>query len=313
MYVEVPSAMKSIASVLLFWTTEVMYILYGNSPATYLFQKFADIGCLSMNSVAYATTENSIGVFWMSENGIYFTDGQRIQYVSDSIRSVIDGLTIRDRFTCCGFYSNHAYYISFADLGQTWGYKTTTGEWFGPIPYTTANAISIPANPRIGPDGFTLGTSGMNQVTAVRPNSLFVDAWLDQVDTDLGSPQTVTYQSLDQAGGNPHMEKEWTHVAIVHKQQSTSINCTVTVQADDDPTKTCSVTFDMSQGPVQIGTLSYEGVGSGPLRGYIASMKISFTTVAGNATAPIQIKNVTVYGRHGSRNLTPTLSLSNET
>jgi hypothetical protein len=308
-YLEMPSAIKSLASVLLFWTTNNMYVLYGNSPATYLFQKFADTGCLSANSLAYATTENSVGIFWMSENGIYYTDGQRIQYVSESIRSIIDGLTIRDRFTCCGFYSNHTYYISFSDLNQTWGYRTSTNEWFGPIPYSTSFAISIPSDPAVGPNGFPLGQKGLYQVIAVRPNSYFVDSWFVQTDTDLGQPQTVIYQSSDQAGGNPHMEKEYTHIAIVHKVQSTSINCLVTITVDDDPTKTCSVAFDMSKGPVQVATMSYEGLGGGPLRGFVASMTIQFTTVAVNPTAPIQIKNVTAYGRYASRMLTPTVGL----
>lgn len=324
MFLETPSALKSLASVLLFWTTKRMYVLYGNSPATYVFQKFADLGCQSNNSVAYAATDSSVGVFWMSENGIYFTNGQAIEYISEPIRAVIDNLTYYDRYNCVGFYANHSYWISFPNLGYTWRYKTTTGQWSGPLNYYAADIADVQAcDPALGVTGISAGQSGpFNEVLAVRPNSLFVDAWFTQVDTDLGNPVTAYYLSNNQVSPqtnitqvlpNIHTVKNYETVGITTNYQSglTLGQCilTVLVVADSDPTKTATCSFDLSLGTTQIGTLSYQGLGGGPLQGFYANVSWNFTTVAGNTSAPIQVKNVTVYGRDAVRNLTPTVSM----
>lgn len=308
MYIEMPSAMKSINSVLVFWTTQRMYVMYGTDPSTFLFRKLADIGCSSRRSVAYAAAENSIVVFWMSENGIYATDGGTISYISEDIRHIISNLSPQDRYNCVGFYADHTYYISFPTLNQTWGYRTTNSQWHGPLAYSTVSAFTVAADPILG----NVALPGpFNEVLAVRPNTMFVDSWFAETDADLGLPITVQYNSDDQPTQNPHIEKEYTHIAITHKVQVVPCSVTVTVTVDDDPTKTAQVTFDMTLGPTQIATISYEGIGGGPLRGFLAALTIEFTTVVPNPTAPIQIKSVAAYGKYMSRNLTPTVNMGN--
>lgn len=306
-FIEVPSAVKSLASTLVFWSTKNMWILYGNSPATYIFQKYGNIGCQSPNSVAYAATDTSVGVFWMSENGVYFTNGQGYEYISEDIRTTIDSMSYQDRCSCEGFYAQHTYYLSFPNKGQTWAYRATTGQWHGPIPYSTNAAITMANDPATGliNENVTFAAP-YNEVAAVRFGTANVDTWFTGGALDLGNPQTVTYLSTDQPGTNPHVEKEFTLVGINHVVQSTAIQCEITVIVDDDATKTCSVFFDMSKGPTQIATLSYEGAGGGPLRGYVATVRIIYTTAAGSN---IQVNNVTVYGVPTSRNLTPTVGM----
>jgi hypothetical protein len=323
-FIERPSGVLSLASVLLFWTTKKMYVLYGNSPATYVFQKFADIGCQSMKSIAYAATDTMIGAYWMSENGVYFTNGQGIQYISEPIRRFIDALTYADRYNCVGFFADHTYWLSFPTVGNTWGYRATTGQWYGPLTYAATDVAEIQASdPRLGITNVSAGQTGpFNEVLAVRPNGLAIDAWLSQVDTDLDSPVTVSYLSNNQVSPqtsitqvlpNIHTVKAYELVAITAVRQTglTRGQCviTITVMADDDPTKTASCTFDVVDGPTQIGTLSYEGAGGGTLQGYYAKVYWSYTTVVGNSITPIQIKNVTVYGRDGLRHITPTLGM----
>lgn len=322
LYIEMPVAGISLASVGLFWTTKRFFTLYGNSPATYVFQCVGNVGCSSQNSLAYAATDSSVGAFWMSEQGVMFTNGQSYSYVSEDIRSVIDALPIYDRYNCAGFYSNHTYYISFPQSNQTWAYRTTTNQWHGPLPYSTVDAISIPSDQLLTGTGATSGF--MNSVVAIRGNaSTSVDEWFTQVDLDLGNPQTVTYQSRDQgtiaapsivqAGLPVHIEKEYTILAFVNKPVTGvakgTLFATVTLTVDDDPTKFCTVQFDLTLGPIQIATMSYQGNGN-VLRGYVASLTVTYSTATAVTNMPIQIKNVTVYGKAAQRNLTPTVGMS---
>lgn len=325
---EVPSGMISLGSVLLFWSTERMYRLYGTGSATYFYQKIADLGCSSMNSVAYAATEQGVGAFWMTEHGVYFTDGNSIAYVGEPIRSLFDSLSTYDRYNCVGFFRSFTYYISFPNLNQTWAYRTTSKEWHGPISYACSYAVSTPVEPGLlnispeTPNPYTGQGSVWNQVVAVdnsfEPNlnpqgvaGGYVSQWFTQTDLDYGNPVTVTFQTSAQITEDSHMEKEFTHVGITHVKQNVpygTLFCTVTVTIDRDPSRTCTVTFDLAKGPVQIGTLSYSNAGQS-LRGYMGAITLSYTTVANNPTAPVTIDSVVVYGRNISRELVPTLNL----
>jgi hypothetical protein len=305
--VELPIAMKTLSSVMFFWTTRKMFVLYGDDPSTFLFRKFADLGCLSRASVAFAATESGVGVFWLSENGVYWTDGSSLKYVSEDIRSVITGLTVFDRYNAVGFYTNHTYWISFPNLGQTWGYRTTTNQWHGPLSYAANAVSSVPSDlsPEEVPWPFSNKILDINSVVASRTDVAMLDDWFSAVDeTDLNNPQTVLYTSAPQTANNPHIMKEYTHLAITHKKQDVNSTATVTITVDDEIATQFSYDFDLTKGPTQIVTVS-DGNGNA-LRGFSAVISISFTTVYPNPTAPIEIKAVALYGKYGVTNMIPT-------
>jgi hypothetical protein len=311
-YMEMPIAVKSLSSVLVFWTTQTLYVLYGNDASSFIFQKLADIGCSSRGSVVSAiidvgqNTSTEVIVF-MSEDGIYLTDGATLQYISEPIREVINGLSFQDRYTCVGAFYNHTYVISFPVLGQSWSYRFTTGQWSGPIPYTAsafAAVISDPRSPSLVLSNGAGQPTHWNQVIGARTGTTYVDNWFAANDQDLAGNVSVTYTSGPQSGGALHMPKDFLSVGITHNIQNPGTMATVVLTIDEDPTRTFTYNFDLSQGPTQLASIGYAATG-GVVTGFLATLTISWTTV-GDPLAPIQIKNVTIYGNNSSANLIPT-------
>src|SRR5579863_1733706 len=193
-YGEQPVALLSLSSVLLIWTTQQCLIVYGdgtvNSP--FVIRKIFNIGTRARHAVA-ACVMDQVGTvgLWLSENGVMMTDGQYAYRVDEPIRATIESLSLSDRQNAVGFFAHHAYYLSFPQLNETWGFYLPTGDWFGPLPYATNAAYAVPADPATlgGPPGL------VNVVRAARATGVqaAIDSWFTGGDLDLLEPQTVAW------------------------------------------------------------------------------------------------------------------------
>jgi hypothetical protein len=211
---------------------------------------------------------NSTVMFWLSEHGIVMSDGSSIARISDPIRSVIDSLLSTDRQGAVGFFARGSYYISFPALGQTFGYYAATGEWFGPLMYATSSAYYVMSNPNT----FN-GQSTVNEVTAIRQNTAYIDQWFTGGDLDLGASQAVTWQGSLMDSGEPHKEKLYKAVSInAPVQPGKFATVTLTIDPGSNPPKVKTWKFDLGKGPVQTGTVSQD------FRGGQAQLTVQFST-----------------------------------
>jgi hypothetical protein len=286
-YGDEPVALCSLSSVLVALKTRTMWVIYGDDPTNFIArQVFSGIGTRARQSIATGPLGTSLVMFWLSEHGVFVFDGSTPLRIDEDVRSLIRTLPLYDRINAVGFYSNLTYYISFPQSGFTLGYFTNTAKWFY-LPYATSFAFSVPANPpQYGQ------TSGINEVTAVRPGTNYVDSWFAGGELDLGQPQTVTWTTPITDSGQPQTGKEFTHIICSAPIQPGLL---VTVSLYFDATGTpFTYTFDMGR--------TTRGICEVPAwpsqdRGFLNYMTISYNTLPYGA--PIQIYGVAAYGDLG--------------
>jgi hypothetical protein len=288
-YGDYPIALCSLSSVMLLHKTYTTEILYGDDPDTFIVRKLFDVGCKSRHSVARCRLLNTIVDIWLSEEGFVMSDGQSYQYIGEPIRGLLDVLTQTDWAGCVGMYAHHAYYVSFPVANLTFGYWIITGEWFGPLPYSTNFAYSSPPNPTT----FTT-VAGFNEVAALRPGTNIIDHWFAGYDSDLGATQTVTWISPDTNCGIPDADKEFLFIVLeAPYQPGVTASVTLTVDSGADPPIAVQKNFDLGAPglPIQVKSLP-QGT-----RGYLAQVTVSLTTADPTGTA--YIHSVAVYGVPG--------------
>lgn len=288
-YGERPIALVSLASILLAWTTHQTIVVYGDgtSNSPYVLRKIFDMGTRARNSFAVCVLDQAGPVVcWLSENGVQMTDGQYAYRIDEPIREFINNLSMSDRENAVGFYARHAYYLSFPDAGVTWGFYMPTGDWFGPLPYTTTAAYYIPANPATSLSYYGL----VNEVTAVRPGTAEIDQWFTGGDLDLGQSQTVTWVSPLTPCGDPRRQKSFDYISVNAPVQP-GVFATVTVTTE---VGSVSKTFDLGKGPSTVTTMS-DPDDTGPFLGYLGQVSVTMNTVS-NIGMPAQIWAVAVDG-----------------
>ena len=209
--------------------------------------------------------------------------------IDENVRATIRALSISDRTNAVGWYARLTYYISFPGANFTLGYFTPTGEWFQ-LPYATSYAYSIPANPR-----YFGAAAEVNEVTAVRNGTTYIDSWFGGGDADLGAPQTVTWTSPPSDCGNPAGEKVISHLVVLAPTQATGAVCTVTLTLDgrswtSPPFNLGLITRNICEVPSYTQGTTFDN------RGFLVSVSVTMTTVPGQTA---QIYAVAAYGEMG--------------
>lgn len=288
-YGDVPQACVSLSSLGVLFKTRSTWVVYGDDTNTFVVRKLLDIGTRAAASVVVVPLDTSILAFALGEQGVYMTDGYQYAYVSEAIRSVIDSLSLNDRINAVGSYSNHAYYLSFPERGETWAFYTSTGEWLGPLPYATTFAYTVRANPsKWG------GTVGIGEVTAVRQGTNYIDQWFSSGDLDLGAPQNVNWSGPLTDCGAPGKEKEFQRIAVnAPVQPGVMVEVTLTLDPGATPTKTKTwPPFELANATTHILTVPTD------FRGYLAQLSVQLSTVANNQ-GPAVLYSVVAAGVFG--------------
>lgn len=276
-YGDVPVGLASTSSFLMAFCERSSWVTYGDDETTFIARKLFTIGCQSR----YSITVGEENVYWLSESGAYLFNGAAPQYISEPIRNTLFNLSASDRQAAVGTYANKTWYLSFPTLNQTYAYWTQTGDWFGPLAYGTNAAYFVPANPA------TYGNaSQINEVTAARTGTTFIDAWFAGGEVDLGSPQGVTWTSALTDSGHSEAEKEYSFIGILAPIQTGFATVTLTIDPGTNPAKTYSWVFDLSaQTTRQLRSVPPD------FRGFMAQLSVTFNSIV-DASQPLIIYRV---------------------
>jgi hypothetical protein len=235
------------------------WLIYGNgtdaSPFTQ--QQVLNVGTQSIRSVTSAVG----GCFFMSENGLYFFDGQSPQYEESKFRFVnTDFLTVsdNDNIHCVGAFSNLTFYLFYPTLGKGYSYNTVTGEWMSELeygPFSEDAIFSTPADASIDPIVNPTGNL-INQVVAARFGLPAAVDYLfaDQVN-DLGSPQIIEWQGPENDGPGTDFKKEFSCMTVFAPKQAGILNVQVTV----DGNLAINRSFDLSAQRPLIANFTAQG------------------------------------------------------
>lgn len=280
-YGDYPVAGISFGSVALAWKSRTTWEIVGDDPSTFRPIKIFDVGCDARQSVVLGKLGNAPVVFWLSEEGPSMTDGSSYSYIGEGIRSFLDTLSDQERQAAVGMYARRTYLLSFPTRGITWAYYTMTNDWYGPLPYATSSAFSLPANPSIFSASGVF--PGHNEITAVRAGTMAIDQWLaDSTDHDLNISQLVTWTDnlTDCSDADPRGEyaEKLFNVVNINAPVQPGIMATVTLLVwilGDATPHSFSWTFDLGKGPIQTATIPNSG-----LRGMHAQLSVSYTTAA---------------------------------
>lgn len=311
-YANQPAGLGKAGTILLAFTHRQTWGVYGDAPSDFLQRELFNIGCIA----PYSITSVIGGVYWLSENGVYFFDGSSPSYNAAKITNYLrpipgyaglpssPGISVATQIMACGSFRNLTYYLHFPTLQQSIGYNSVTGEWTGVLPYApvTPSAIcTVPANPA--------STTGFewDEVLAARTAAggvtSAVDWYFSDPSLDLGLPQACTWTGACSSAPETSFEKQYRFLTTTGPIQKGAAVVTLVVDpGSGDPLKTVEWTIpDLSTTPRQIKSLGYEG---GTLRGFMAQLTVELQGVEGQP-AP-QLWDVSVWGIvPPDRNLVP--------
>lgn len=226
---DIAVGLASLGGVLVCFKSKSTQLVYGDTQADFIPSPAFPIGCVSQQSIAKAYG----GVFWLSEQGVYYFDGNAPQYLSAKIKRTLDGFVQADFNAAVGFVYDHAYYLSFPTQGITFLYDMASQEWFK-LGFACDNAV------------FDLENLG--EVTATEIGTGVVDSWF-AAETDLGSPIASTYTSKLGDSNALQATKRYRHVVLVAPVQA---GATAAIQTLVDPgtsQKSHTKTVDLGQSP----------------------------------------------------------------
>jgi hypothetical protein len=292
-----------VGTLLLALSRRQTWAVYGDDPTSFVPRQLFNIGCVSRHAVTPALG----GVFWLSENGAYFFDGSSPSYVSEGVRGLLklsptsSAVLPKDQIAACGFFANMTWYLAFPTLGYALSYFPITGKWLSSLPYApadTAASAYIPAHPNQATLFSGNYGNDFNEVVAARFGAPAKVDWLfADPNYDLGNPQTATWNGPLSVSAKPSYEKQYRYLTL-HVPPGTLGTAVVTLQVDSKPPVVWSIP-DLSTTTRQIkgiGTTATTpgGTASGGVRGFMASLSVSVTGLAGKP-AP-QIWNVVCWG-----------------
>jgi len=205
-YADVPVRLASVSSLLVCFKRRTTWVIIGDDETTFLARKMFDIGCCSPRSVTKAMG----AVFWLSEDGVFRFDGSGgPEYLSENIRSYLEGYSANDLTQAVGAFSNRTFYLSFPTQGVTFAYYTVNNTWRY-IPYAMQCAVSTPARATGRP---TPACAPFGQLLAARPFTQAVDLW-EAAETDLGLPTTTYWTGPMLDSGKPGIEKVYRYIVV---------------------------------------------------------------------------------------------------
>jgi hypothetical protein len=258
------------------------WLVYGNGTTASPFtqQRIFDFGTQSIRSVTACVG----GAFFLTENGVYFFDGNTPQYEETKFRTVnTDALNIRtnDSIRAVGVFSNMTYYLFYPTLGKGYGYNTITGEWMSELEYAPCNENAISFTPAENVTNAS-NTSLINRVVSARyglPSA--VDFLFADPVNDLGSPQNVVFAGPDTDAPGTDFKKEYTCLTVYAPVQQGFVNVDLTVDGNLALTKS----FDLSAQRPLIANFHAQGF----------SAQITVTVQSTGTTVP-EIWKVQVWG-----------------
>jgi hypothetical protein len=291
-----PSALCAVGSSLMVLRRQTASLVYGVDEATYQALKiFADLGCIAPLSLIKGNGLN----WWLSAQGFYSFDGSSVQWISEKVYNLLQGLGPSALQQAVGAYKDLTCFWAFPanqvyQGGVTLAYYIPTQTWTV-LPYATPSAAfttSIPSDLSALP-------LSMNQIAAVRPNSFAIDFW-QAGNTDLGLPISATFVSQESDSGAGQWEKIYKNVMVeapIQKGVSVDISLFINESfynawagvdlGSGQPTKVFNVPNNIPQSP---------GFPQGASnRGYTCQLELVLHN-APSATAPAVIYRAAVGG-----------------
>jgi hypothetical protein len=286
---DLPVQGVSLQSIAILFKTRTVWCVYGDDETTFVARRVANIGCVSANSVAVCQSL----AFWLSEEGVYYFDGYNPpQLISEKIRGALQDIPISDQKVSQAWFSDRAYYLSFPATGVTYAFYLPTQQWFGPLPYGTPAAYSIPAQNGLA------GTARLNQVTACRPVSgttVELDAW-GVAETDLGVNVVGTWTSPLTDSKAPQFEKIYEYVVLNAPIQDVTAVVTLTIDPGvTNQTKTFSWNVNLSITTTNVMTVPTDPTTTPPQsgNGFLAQLSVE---IPSTGTTPGTFWSAGVYG-----------------
>ena len=285
-YGEWPVALASMGGLLCVFKRQSMWIIIGDDQNTFTPQKVAQIGCIARHSV----TKTPGAVYWLSEQGAYFYDGNGPQYISEKIRGTLEKYEA-SLGGAVGFYSNLTWYLSIPGaLGVTFAYYIPAREWYQ-LPYFTPAAYYSPASPQ------TAGSTKNNQVLAVRDvDQSKLDVWFVD-NTDLGESVTGTWAGPLTDSGLPAEQKSYEYITVLAPYQANAVaTATLTVDPGMPTQSITTYTIPLDEGETRhvVRVSDPDSGGNAPL-GYLAKLQVTGTS-PGTITTPVTIYSAAVWG-----------------
>lgn len=273
----------SCGSVLLAMKKREAWVVYGDGTDQ---APFSQRGAFNIGEISRRGGAGCVGgKFVVTENGLYFFDGNGPQYDEKSFRTVNIStlpITLSDLIHSVGAFSNMTHYLFFPTLGKGYSYNTVTGEWMGELEYAPFTEDTIFYTPA---DAASPGSTLVNRVLAVRSSKpTSIDFLFADNANDLGNAQAFTWTGPETDNPGNEFKKEYRKLAIdAPIQQGT---CTVVLTIDGQDLSPYN--FDLSQRRPLFKNLPAS------TQGYSVKVFISVQGVAGNP-AP-EIWKVQVWG-----------------
>jgi hypothetical protein len=267
-YGEWPVALASMSGLLVVFKRKSFWIVFGDDENTFTPTKVADIGCIAGNSV----TKTPGSVFWLSEQGAYFYDGNAPQYISEKIRTQLQEMDSPVLQSAVGGYKNLTWYLSFPGVG-TYSYYIPTREWS----FEEFNSSVFYADPA-APE-YAFGPL-IGELLGININSL--DSWAVSF-LDFGKTVGATWTGPLTGSRTPQgaslevFQKEYNYLVIVAPYQvGCSVVATLTIDPGMPTQSITSYTFPLDSGETRhIARITTPDANGNAGLGYLAQLSIT--------------------------------------
>jgi hypothetical protein len=286
-----PTSLIKFGSFLIAFRSADSWFVTGQDENTFqVITLFDSLGCIApMGPVVYR------GILaWPSDTGFWAFDGTNLTYISADIWLLLQSLTPGTQSQMVGFAWQEYLCWSFPADDLTLRYNLNTQQW-DTLPYATTSAStlrSVGSNPLNN-----TGSQTYNQVVAVRPRSIWIDAWFADPANDLSLGITTDWTGPYSDGDLPHATKNYRYIVLSAPwQPGVKVNITLHRDFDqivgsgvDEVVEPWTGTIDLGDPLPFILPIPAEYS-----EGTVAALDLSFTSAVGGA--PIQVWKVEMYG-----------------
>jgi len=232
---DVAMGMMEMGGVLAMNKSNRLYWMYGTTDSD-----FQSVFAFFVGTQAPLSLAVGYGMgFWLSRQGVHYTDGQWYYNISDggyqqsNIKTFLDGLSDTDRAQAVGFIFDRQYWLSFPTQGLSQVFDIRTRAWY-PVAMSTPQAV------------FNLDTGVPVVGAGELQNQGQVLQWFASTQ-DLGIPITGTITSKLSDAGGPQSRKQLRY-GIVEAPVQPGVEMSITTLANPSSLSQLSDSIDLDLG-----------------------------------------------------------------